>query len=196
MKEIICVDIETATNFAAFEQTGALKTFQSVHFAQHEWVAVTNDAHGDVRRWGSDNAYALWTYLAQHTVVGWNITDFDLPIIGMTMLIRQGTSPIMPIDVIDPFAMILKETKVMHKLEEVSQLNLGVGKCGNSAEIPAMLRAGQRETVFEHCQRDVELELRLFEMATTSGIRLPSKPPSKNMPSGCDEIHWTLQLPT
>ena len=79
--------------------------------------------------------------------------------------------------------------RLFYKLEEVCQANFDEGKAGDSANIPEVF-SSNIEAVFEHCERDVELEYRVWER-TKTGLLLPKKPASKYSPLTPE---WTFVL--
>jgi hypothetical protein len=192
-ENMICLDIETERDFTAWKALGALPAFQPLFFAQGAWIAVTQDSSGAVQRWTHHQAGALWAFLCERVTVGWNILEFDLPIIASTAHLHEKTDPLVALEVIDVFHRIHKDTRVMDRLEEVARLNFGEGKLRSSADIPQLLRDGQLETVFEHCERDVELEWRVVRRAVGRGLLLPAKLVSKYLPEGRAEGLWHLE---
>lgn len=83
-------------------------------------LAVTHDSTtSEWRTWHSDDVIALWEYLAAaDSVIGWNIIDFDLPVIQASVR-RAGrsikrTEAVTPIDL---FAIIRTKTNRWYKLE-------------------------------------------------------------------------------
>jgi hypothetical protein len=195
-ENMVCLDIETERDFTAWKALGALPAFQSLFFAQGAWIAVTQDASGAVQRWTHHQAGALWQFLRERVVVGWNILEFDLPIISTTAHLHANSDPLVALEVIDVFHRIHKDTRVMDRLEDIARLNFGEGKRRSSAELPQLLRDGHLEAAFEHCERDVELEWRVFRRAVGRGLLLPSKPASKYLPEGHAEMLWHLEPTT
>jgi hypothetical protein len=204
----IVLDIETELTWDAAKARCAHPALQRALFASHAWIAVTSDLDGQTLTWQRDEAEDLLEYLGAHRVTGWNIDDFDLPIIALTVFQQRRRIWSTGIESLDLFAQILRDTKVMFKLEAVAQENLGEGKLSSSAEIPALFAPLARERrrkwetipeyarIVEHCQRDVLLERMLFQQALTTGLRLPEVPASKYLPEGRAASLWRLPEPT
>jgi hypothetical protein len=190
-KEVVVLDIETECDFATAKSVSKAQGVQNVQFAAMDWIAVTRTESGDVKRWLRLEAAALLEYLSMRLVTGWNIHSFDLPIIAITALAQNHHG--VPLESIDPFEKILKETSVMYKLEDVCRLNFGVGKLGDSANIPKLFLAQDYEPIFAHCERDTELEMMVYRVARFEGLKLPAIPPSKYLPNGREESLWTME---
>jgi hypothetical protein len=144
--------------------------------AQHPWIAVTTDGT-QTQVWDSRQALTLWEYLSTGVVVGWNVIEFDLVLIG-NKVIHDGR--IAPLQIVDLFDRVRQKTKstsnpygISYKLEDVAMANLGIGKLGDSARIPAIFQT-DLDAVIEHCKRDVYLEQQLFLCALGEGMILPS----------------------
>jgi hypothetical protein len=189
----IVVDIETSLTFADVNARTNLEALQTTVFALHPWIAVTRTEDGIVEEWDSGLAVALLETLRRHTVIGWNIRAFDLPIIVQTAMLQGVRTALEPPEFIDVFDAIHRATRVMFTLEAVAQLNFGEGKLGDSAAIPAAFGAGNFKAIFAHCARDVELEWRVYQAALT-GLKLPAVPASKYLPDGL--LEQTFVLPS
>jgi hypothetical protein len=189
----IVVDIETSLTFADVKARTNLEALHPTVFALHPWIAVTRTEDGEVEEWDSGLASALLETLHRHTVIGWNIRAFDLPIIVQTALLQGVRTTFEPLEFVDVFDAIHRATKVMFKLEEIAQLNFGEGKLGDSAAIPAAFAAGNFDAIFAHCARDVDLEWRVYTAALTA-LKLPAVPPSKYLPDRL--LEQTFVLPS
>jgi hypothetical protein len=191
----LVIDIETSLTIAEVNAKTQFDTLHTSVFALHPWIAVTSDEGGLERRWTSGDAPKLLETLRGARVIGWNILAFDLPIIVQTALFQGVSRALEPLEVLDVFEEIRRETKVMFKLEEVTQLNFDTGKLGKSVSVPARFQAGDLEHVYAHCARDVDLEWRVYRAALT-GLKLSSVPPSKYLPDGLSEQTFTLSAPS
>ncbi len=198
----VTLDLETAMDWQQAKQLSDQPALQLAAFADAPWIAVTGDQSGETLTWSKLELMDLVKYLREHTVTGWNINNFDLPIIALSAFRARQRQWSAAIQSIDLFELIRRDTRVMFKLEDVAQLNLFEGKLGDSAAIPALFRTlptGQKwnqleqyKQIVAHCQRDVELERRLLEKARSQGLRLPSVAPSKHLPNGLPESYWTF----
>lgn len=147
----------------------------------------------DTRVWTADRPDADgrlahgWNRVARQTVVGWNILEFDLPLLLRDALTRDPIGGFawetMP-QAIDLMACLLRATEPFgpprrYALAAVAQENLGVGKRGNAREVTDLLRAGSDvgwQHAVAYCRHDVQLVVDLYERMTTTGVSLPPRP--------------------
>jgi hypothetical protein len=189
----IILDLETSLEFKDAELLTGNKFLNNAVMATHHWIAVTDDGR-QVRQWHSSHAGLLLDYLYTGTVVGWNVLEFDLVLVQIAAQIKGY--PWQRLETIDLFDLARQRSKsiatptgVWYTLEEVAQCNLGYGKATSSAKIPALF-SHDIEAVFKHCREDVALEKQLFELAQTTGMKLPDKKDKL----GNFILGWTLTL--
>lgn len=129
---------------------------------------------------------ALWRRLIGKTVLGWNISDFDISYI-MLHINRQGYEGdawLDPMTIIDLMAIIKRATRPFgkdrwYKLEDIAQVNLGRGKVGDGASAGVWLLSGDPFLVNQaaaYCREDVKLCVDLFDVAQGTGLLLPARP--------------------
>jgi hypothetical protein len=187
---MIYLDIETLDFFQdehikALPRTEQLK---AIRFG----CAVTYCADTDCwKEWAASETLDLWRYLSTHApVVGWNIADFDLPIIyhQSGWAVWDTTQPA----TIDLFAEIRRTTGRWYKLEDVCQWKLGRGKLANGQKAAEWLRSGDSALVrkaFEYCRYDVELTVSLHSrLLSGEPLRLLPRPVRQEL----NELRWTL----
>ena len=195
-------DLETEMDWQEAKRVSDQSALHLAAFANAPWIAVTGDQSGETLTWSKFELMDLLKYLRNRTVTGWNIHAFDLPIIALSAFRARQTQWSAPIQSIDLFELIRRDTRVMFKLEDVAHLNLEQGKLGDSAAIPALFKTlptGKKwnqlkeyKQIVAHCQRDVELERQLLEKARSQGLRLPAVAPSKYLPDGLPESRWAF----
>ena len=185
--QFIVLDIETSLTLAQIKAINENLTMSNAIFATlGNWIAVTSQG-GVKQHWSKAQASELIEFLATAPVVGWNITSFDLPIISITAMNQGSRDWFKNIVIVDVFALITKQAKkqfgidVYYKLEDILQLNFGVGKANFSGDIPAMFETNHAG-VIAHCEHDVDLELRVYLQAL-KGLKLPAKEASKYAPA-------------
>lgn len=198
----ITLDLETEMDWQQAKQLSDQPALQLAAFANAPWIAVTGQQDGSTLTWSKFELLDLVKYLQNRIVTGWNINAFDLPIIALSAFRARQTQWNAPIQSIDLFELIRRDTQVMFRLENVAQLNLEQGKLGNSAAIPALFKtlpAGEKwdqleayQQIVAHCQRDVLLERQLLDKARSEGLRLPAVAASKYLLDGLPESKWAF----
>lgn len=119
-------------------------------------------------------------------VVGWNVQEFDLPLI-LAHVWRQGTGDArwgeLP-PVIDLMAACKAASKAFgrerwYKLQDVSVATLGRGKDGDGKQAAQDLASDdpeRRRAAASYCRGDVQLVIDLFAAAQGDGLVLPGRP--------------------
>lgn len=184
---MIYLDIETL-DFFLDERIRALpraEQLQAIRFG----IAVTYcDLRDEWREWLPDQLADLWAYLFGHDIAGWNIADFDIPVIEYNLARlghKTGEHDIMLHDI---FQGIRARTGRWYKLELVAQANLGRGKSADGQQAAEWLRewyvGGSREALrkaLDYCRLDVELERDLHLHLTQQPLRLPPRPDRREL---------------
>lgn len=159
---------------------------------------VTYDARNDEWRWwmpeqvGELFSYIVWCGCP---VVGWNVVDFDWPVIaentrrsGVTVLEIETET----VTFFDLFAEIRRTTGRWYKLEDVCQANLGRGKIGDGQMAAQWLRSGDPNLIrraMDYCQYDVELTVGLHSrLLGGDPLILPPRAARQEL----NEIRWWL----
>jgi RNase_H superfamily len=204
-REEVVLDIETAMDWTTAKERAAHPALQLALFASQPWIAVTGGKDGRTVYWQYHEAADLLEYLSRRTVIGWNTNAFDLPVIQLTAFRQRKKDWGLPLESIDLFERIHRDTRVMFKLEDVARANFDEGKVRSSAEVPKlfepMLKAKSwkleafdtYKTIVEHCERDVLLERMVYDRARCDGLELPEVPPSKYLPEGRRPSTWYLE---
>lgn len=183
---MIYLDIETLDFFAdpAIKALPRERQLKAIRFG----IAVTyNDAADEWLEWATSDIGDLWPYLRLPgtTLAGWNIVDFDWPVIRNGIipygdaLLSHGHEP----EFHDLFHTIKAKTGRWYKLDVVTQANLGRAKSADGQQAALWLRdwyengngAALRQAL-DYCRLDVELERDLY-LHLTSGkpLRLPPR---------------------
>lgn len=159
-------------------------------------VTAVDYDEGDIWEW------AEWTecgplrsalYIAQkQTIVGWNIDDFDLPVINHNANRIEYPWPHWEPKTVDLFALIRQFTGRWYSLETVAQHNLGRGKLADGQRAAEWLRSGDPEQIakaFEYCRYDVQLTIDLHQMLLRGEpLRLPPRAKREEL----NEVLWWL----
>jgi hypothetical protein len=128
-------------------------------------LAATYDELFGWRTWTMSLANLLWTHLtmAGVRVVGWDILDYDLPII------RHAAHHDEPVLALDLAAEINAATGRQYKLDTIARANLGRGKILDTHLVINWLRAGDSASMTkatEHCRSNVHLVMDLLVLST------------------------------
>lgn len=169
---MIYLDIETL-DFFQDEHIKALPRDQQLRSMRLGCAVTYNATSGDWLEWFGEDIADLFPYLCYgpaHPVCGWNVIDFDWPVIchnaaakGGDALVSRSKTP----EMIDLFDLIRKATGRWYKLEDVAQANLGRGKLADGQKAAEWLRSGNKELIakaVEYCRRDVQLTVDLYEI--------------------------------
>lgn len=192
---MIFFDIETR-DFFADPQIAALPRAQQLA-ALRFGVAVTyDDAADEWREWLPDDLPALWQYMINRDLCGWNIVAFDLPVIHYN-LSRQFNYPAADLDplgaVVDLFGDIRWATNRWYKLGVVAEANLGRGKIAHGQQAAEWLRSGdmdQWRKAAEYCRDDVQLVVDLWRTLERGE---PLLLPPRSERDETDEVRFTYE---
>ena len=193
---MIYIDIETLDLFSDPHIKRLPRNAQIA--AMRFGLAVTYDSANDQwREWVSDDITALYTMLieAAQPVAGWNIDNFDLPVIVANAR-RAGIKPkkrdIDAIETLDIFARIRDETGRWYKLDVIAEANLDRHKSADGLLAVEWLRAGDPESVAKamaYCKDDVQIVVDLVaKLARGEPLRLPPRPERREY----NELAWRL----
>jgi len=144
--------------------------------------------------WTDCNALCGALYVAsKQTIVGWNIADFDLPVIKCNAACSSGYAwQSWEPKTVDLFALIRQATGRWYSLETVAQHNLGRGKLADGQKAAEWLRSGDPALVakaFEYCRHDVQLTIDLHQMLLRGEpLRLPARAKRQEL----NEVLWWL----
>lgn len=172
---------------AKIDAAGMLHTWNEetlVEPMSEHWQSFVTDQVGNL----------YWSLcFAFEPIIGWNITDFDLPVI-IHSTDRAGYNPLeieyAGLNLIDLFDMIRQTTGRWYKLEEVAQVNLGRGKLAHGQQATEWLRSGdpvQIAQALEYCTEDVRLVIDLHEkLLAGESLLLPHRPARQEI----NDIRW------
>lgn len=171
---MIYLDIETL-DFFQDERIKALPRDKQLK-AMRLGVAVTCNDKNDFATYFPSDLGSLWCELYEaDLVVGWNIADFDLPILRY----HWGEADLSRLNCCDIFAEIRTVTGRWYKLEDVAQANLGRGKLADGQKAAEWLRSGDAELIakaVEYCRYDVQLTVDLHAiLLSDQPLRLPPR---------------------
>lgn len=159
---------------------GCAVTYNSVANEWIDWMSVLD----------------LWPYcrFPDTTIVGWNIIDFDWPVLRAN---AERVSPELGSYGVDPqfldlFAEIRRTTGRWYKLEDVCRANLGRGKIGDGQMAAQWLRSSDLNLIrraVDYCRYDVELVVSLHSrLLSGDRLRLLPRPARGEL----NELLWTL----
>lgn len=177
---MIYLDIETLDFFADPHIKALPRPLQLVHM--RFGCAVTYDARADEwLTWGASAEYALAGYILDSglTIVGWNIWEFDIPLLAL-----HTDPPCQPPPCIDLMLILRQATKAAtgterwYSLQDAAMANLGRGKSGNGQHAAEWLRSGDPALMaqaHDYCRQDVQLVIDLFAVAQVQGLLCPAR---------------------
>ena len=174
---MITLDIETdKIDFTIKDRAAQMR---KVRFG----VAVTHSPEADFKHWMIDDLPELWQYLKTDLVVGWNILDFDIPVIGHTIDKMHGFMPEGQLRTYDMFARVRAATNRWYKLDIVAAATIKRIKTADGLQAAEWLEkywetgdfAWMQKTI-DYCKDDVALERDLYlHLANTGPLRLPPR---------------------
>jgi len=159
-------------------------------------LAVTyNAATDEWREWHGFAIVEMVEYICNErmTVCGWNIVDFDLPVIAANLeRIGHKAEPLRRVPVLDLFGCIRTDTGRWYSLDAVAQANLERGKIADGQTATEWLRGGDPNGIrraAEYCRDDVNLVVALHSyLLSDKPLFLPGRPERGEL----NDILWTL----
>lgn len=191
---MIYLDIETLDFFSDAHIKALPRSEQLA--AMRFGCAVTYNQSGDEWfEWQALDCHDLYPYLGYGPnlkIVGWNVADFDWPVIcHNAMRMDASLRPCQP-TFIDLFALIRQATDRWYSLETVTQHNLGRGKLADGQRAAEWLRSGdpvQVAKAFEYCCHDVQLTIDLHTILLRGEpLRLPPRSQRQEL----NEVLWWI----
>lgn len=193
---MIFIDIETLDLFSDPHIKRLPRNSQLA--AMRFGLAVTYDSLSDQwREWSADDIVELYAMLigAEQPIAGWNIDNFDMPVIVANVR-RAGAKPkrrdIDARQTVDLFARIRDETGRWYKLDVIAAANLDQRKTADGLQAVAWLRAGDPESAAKamtYCKADVQIVVDLVaKLERGEPLRLPPRPERREY----DELVWRL----
>jgi hypothetical protein len=159
------------------------------------WIAVTlNIKTNKFERWHQSNQKSLIEYLTGHTVIGWNINSFEMPILAYINYHqaryweRRKSLDLREIAQEKTISQI-RTSGIEYSIHEVIQTNLPKAQVPIS-NIQQLFKANEYVEIFRICEEQVKIQLALYQLATTTGLQFPRV---------SDELgvteQWSLQIP-
>lgn len=172
---MVVVDIETAAWFNMPEISNLPRSEQLKKFEVGVAVTgiLTSNGWTTVAWRGDQIADLVETLIFHQPIAGWNIVDFDIPVIQNHHERMVGKTALAEVTTVDLFREIRAMTGRWYKLEEVAQATMGRGKTADGLQASEWLRAGNWHAAANYCTNDVLLEAELVTRAMGSGIILP-----------------------
>lgn len=177
----VFLDIETL-DFFQDAHIKALPRDQQLKAMRFGCAVTYNDAADEWLEWQAHAIADLYVYLGympKAAITGWNIKDFDWPVIcNNAMIINSALRSCSP-ELYDPFDLIRQKTGRWYSLETVAQHNLGRGKLADGQKAAEWLRSGDADLIakaFEYCRYDVQLTMDLAAILKRGDpLRLPPR---------------------
>lgn len=194
----VYLDIETTTWFSDPHIKALPRAEQLAAMRFGCGVTATIDLYDPSwQEWSESDIAGLYEYLVtcKRLVVGWNIIDFDWPVImenarraGVTVLEIETEF----VQFLDLFAEIRRTTGRWYKLEDVAVANLGRGKLADGQLAAEWLRSGDPDLVrraIDYCRHDVLLTVSLHSILLRGDpLVLPPRAARQEL----NEIRWWL----
>jgi hypothetical protein len=190
----ICLDSETldSLNDAAIARLPPTERVSALRFG----FAATYDEIYGWRTWTTSLVNMLWTHLSMSgaRVVGWDILDYDLPVIA-----HAADSQPQGVVALDLSAEIAAATGRRYKLDTIARANLGRGKILDTPLVIEWLRKGDSasmQQVTAHCRNNVQLVLDLMALIQRGQpLLLPGRlqPSASGWPK-TNEATWRLHF--
>jgi len=175
MRPFIVFDIETKKTNVEVAQELKLKDEAAAFAYPHKLgfgCAVAYNSETDsyeVFRAGKELA-AYLLKATGHILVGWNSIRFDLPVL-LDEIDIDSYNALQDKPHLDLLADFYRRVNGRFRvsLDNAAQNTLGVGKIGNGADAPLLLRQGRWDELVAYCRVDVEITRRLFEFGVEHG---------------------------
>lgn len=191
----IYLDIETL-DFFEDAHIKALPREQKLAAMRFGCAVTCSDDDGFIE-WREAEVGELYSYLmyGPQPMIGWNVMDFDWPIIGHNAKKvgwKADERRYAVYDILDIFAKIRGTTNRWYSLETIAQTNLGRGKLADGQRAAEWLRSDDPEQItkaFEYCRHDVQLTIDLHAILMRGEpLRLPPRAKRQEL----NEILWWL----
>ena len=177
----VFLDIETL-DFFQDAHIKALPRDQQLKAMRFGCAVTYNDAADEWLEWQAHDIadlYAYLGYLPETILVGWNIKDFDWPVICNHAISANSALRQCNPKFYDLFDLIRQKTGRWYSLEVIAQHNLGRGKLADGQKAAEWLRSDDADLVakaFEYCRYDVQLTMDLAAILRSGEpLRLPPR---------------------
>lgn len=179
----IILDLETCNWFSKGDSRPRGIQLKEMIFG----IAVTyDDVTREYKEWGMKDLVGLWLYMKKNIVCGWNIIDFDIPVIRYNLQ-GDGYPADESIEAYDLFHLIREKTGRWYSLNAATKANLGQEKTADGLQAAKWLAEWletKDETLYrqamDYCRNDVALEYALYhKLHSGSPLELPVMPEKK-----------------
>ena len=121
-------------------------------------------------------------------IIGFSSNRFDIPV--MSNHFGINLAKVESLDMLDDF-----EEKLGHRvgLDNIAQLNLGVGKTGHGLEAITFYKEGRLEELEKYCINDVKITRDLYELGKKQGYLLA--PTNHGAAVVKVEVNWQDRIP-
>jgi DEAD/DEAH box helicase domain-containing protein len=148
---ILYLDIETQNDWTGGQ---VFKTADQ----KISYVGVIDENNKEYDFWESDMVKLEPLLRSASLIIGYNLTGFDIPIIGNYL-----GKDINDVPQLDLMVAAYKKLGFRPKLDSLLQATFGVGKIGSGADAVRYYASGQLDKLKEYCLEDVRLTKRLYE---------------------------------
>lgn len=104
-------------------------------------------------------------------ISGFNILDFDFPVLEHELGIKNLTKKYSPV-IVDPMQHILKQLGFRLKLQDLALVNFNESKIMDGKDAPMWWSKGYHQKVIDYCKKDVDLEYKLYAKGKREGTIL------------------------
>ncbi len=167
MLDKIVLDIETKNSFA---DVGGKQNLKMLDVSLIGVYSYKRDEYFGFE----EKDFPLFEKMLKETgvIIGFSIYNFDLPLISK-LYNNYDFSKYIILDILKEI-----EEKRGHriKLDDLAQVNIGVGKNGNGLEAIELYREGKIDELKKYCLNDVKITKELYELILEKGeIIIPSR---------------------
>lgn len=199
--DIVVIDVETTTMFTP--EINQLPHAERICF--HELACIgtigipveRSPIVADIKDGSlASIEHACKKLLSTTIIAGFNIIDFDLPLIQDTIARKNAIrthNPFLPelpnAHIFDPFYEIRRETGRWYSLQSLLEANGLPRKTADGSQAAMWLASGDpydAAMAYAYCLNDCAIELRLCQKAIRHGLYLPARPSRDEI----DDLFW------
>lgn len=154
---MIFLDIETQNDW-----TGGMNF--SVKELRISYTGIIDENGKEMDFWEQDMKKMKSVLEGASMIVGYNIFQFDMPVIANYLGNEVNSLP-----QLDLMVAVAKGTGFKPKLDDLCMATLGVGKIGKGSDAVKYYASGDLESLKKYCLEDVRLTKRLYEFGRDNG---------------------------